>query len=118
MGAPLGLTPTLAVPVQGEGIHSSLCSKMCTKQSRKSTMWDRLGPQLVELTVFALTLLGPSGGVATHLRWARAPRADRPDAALGASPRASHDNARTRACDRGAPGAQAAGAPAASAPPG
>ena len=31
---------------------------------------DRLRPQLIELTIFALTLLEPSGGVATNLRWA------------------------------------------------
>jgi hypothetical protein len=31
---------------------------------------DRLRPQLIELTLFALTLLVPSGGVATNLSWA------------------------------------------------
>src|SRR5262249_26173594 len=41
---------------------------------------DRLRPQLIELTIFALTLLGPSGGVATNLRWASATRAARKDA--------------------------------------
>jgi hypothetical protein len=78
---------------------------------------DRLRPQLIELTNFARTLLGPSGGVATNLRWASAPRADRRDCALCACPRARHDNARTSACDRGAPGSHADGAPDASAPP-
>src|SRR5262249_36332519 len=38
-------------------------------------MRDRLRPQLVELTIFALTLRGPSGGVATNLRWVSAIRA-------------------------------------------
>src|SRR5262249_47265852 len=59
--------------------------------------WDRLRPQLVELTIFALTLLGPSGGVATNLRWASATRADRKDSALCACPRERRDNSSTNA---------------------
>src|SRR5262249_25525840 len=58
---------------------------------------DRLRPQLVELTVFALTLLGPSGGVATNLIWASATRADRTDSVLCACPRERHDNSSTSA---------------------
>ena len=58
---------------------------------------DRLRPQLVELTIFALTLLGPSGGVATNLSWASATRADRTDSALCAYPRERHDNSSTSA---------------------
>src|SRR5262245_36246079 len=59
--------------------------------------WDRLRPQLIELTIFALTLLGPSGGVATNLRWASATRADRTDSALCACPRERRDNSSTSA---------------------
>jgi Acetamidase/Formamidase family len=59
--------------------------------------WDRLRPQLIELTIFALALLEPSEGVATHWTWASATRADRTDSALGACPRERRDNASTSA---------------------
>src|ERR1051325_1060946 len=58
---------------------------------------DRLRPQLIELTIFALPLLGPSGGVATNLSWASSPRAERKDSALGACPREKRGNSRTSA---------------------
>jgi hypothetical protein len=62
-----------------------------------ATLRDRLRPQLIELTIFALTLLGPSGGVATNLSWASATRAARTDSALCACPRERHDNSSTSA---------------------
>ena len=58
---------------------------------------DRLRPQLIELTIFALTLLGPSGGVATNLSWASATRAERKDSSLCACPRERRDNSSTSA---------------------
>ena len=58
---------------------------------------DRLRPQLIELTIFAPTLLGPSGGVATNLRWASATRAERKDSALYACPHERRDNSSTSA---------------------
>ena len=58
---------------------------------------DRLRPQLIELTIFAPTLLGPSGGVATNLRWASATRAERKDSSLCACPRERRDNSSTTA---------------------
>ena len=54
---------------------------------------DRLTLQLIELTIFAPTLLGPSGGAATHLSWATSTQADRLDAALCACRREKHGNA-------------------------
>src|SRR5262245_43942518 len=68
--------------------------------------------------MFALTLLGSSGGVATNRSWARATRAAPQDSSLGAGPRARRDHARTNACERGAPGAPDEGGPEASAPHG
>ena len=53
---------------------------------------DRLTLQLVELTIFAPTLLGPSGGSATNLSWATSTQADRQDASLCACRREKHDN--------------------------
>jgi hypothetical protein len=58
---------------------------------------DRLRPQLIELTIFAPTLLGPSGGVATKLSWASSSPAERKDSALCACPRGRHDNSSTSA---------------------
>src|SRR5437763_4967450 len=78
--------------------------------------WDRLRPQLIELTIFALTLLGASGGVATNLSWASATRADRRDFSLCACPRARRGNASTSASDRVDPGSHDDGGPDAFAP--
>ena len=78
--------------------------------------WDRLRPQVVELTTFALTLLGPSGGVATNQSWASATRADRRGFSLCACPRERRDNSSTSASDRGDPGSHDDGGPDASAP--
>ena len=78
--------------------------------------WDRLRPQVVELTTFALTLLGPSGGVATNQSWASATRADRRDFSLCACPRERRGNSSTSASDRGDPGSHDDGGPDASAP--
>ena len=67
------------------------------RQSLCAVFGDRLRPQLIELTIFALTLLGPSGGVATNLSWASATRAERKDSSLCACPRERRDNSSTSA---------------------
>src|SRR5215472_6825751 len=77
---------------------------------------DRLRPQLIELTIFALTLLGSSGEVATNLSWASATRAAHKDSSLCAYPRERRGNSSTSASDRGDPGSHDDGGPDAFAP--
>src|SRR5262245_61973342 len=62
-----------------------------------SLIRDRLRLQFIELTIFALTLLEPSGGVATNRSWVSATRADRKDSSLCACPRERRDNSSTSA---------------------
>src|SRR5262245_35451463 len=79
---------------------SGTCSVLYQALNSSSYFGDRLRPQLRELTIFALTLLEPSGGVATNLRWASAIRAERTDSALCACPRERRDNSSTSASGR------------------
>src|SRR5215813_13353632 len=83
---------------------------------RRLVFRDRLRPQLIELTIFALTLLGSSGEVATNLSWASATRAAHKDSALCAYPRERRGNSSTSASDRGDPGSHDDGGPDAFAP--
>src|SRR4030095_9666444 len=70
----------------------------------RSCFRDRLMTQLIELTIYALTLLGPSEGVTTSLRSARStPTAHRGNA-LCACRLGKVDNSSKVACDRASPG--------------
>jgi hypothetical protein len=53
---------------------------------------DRLTLQLIELTIFAPTLLGPSEGAATNLSWATSTQADCKGSSLCACPREKYDH--------------------------
>src|SRR5262249_45620646 len=129
---PLGLLPSiLTVPWNGAYAictrwSSILLRNRCDWRTRGECLWgmhqripylwDRLRPQLIELTIFALTLLGPSGEVATNLSWASATRAAHKDSSLCAYPRERRGNSSTSASDRGDPGSHDDGGPDAFAP--
>src|SRR4029453_14891892 len=113
---PSGSTCTSSKSATDFDIRLSFQSEPVGPIKQKDQNRDRLRPQLLELTIFALTLLGPSGGVATNRSWASAIRAERKDSALCACPRERRDNSSTSASGRGAPGSHDDGGPDASAP--
>jgi hypothetical protein len=108
----LGITSSPAFVREPEG---NGCAERFSRTLKENLLWlqtfdtvevlrlalhefrDRLRTQLIELTIFAPTLLGPSGGVATNLIWASSIRAERKDSSLCACPRGRLDNSSTSA---------------------